>query len=138
MGASAWSLVGAVTSDPAGTSPGQNTGPGGDGPGTSPGFGNSARAGWPNVTTPIAITQVKPQYTADAMRAKVQGLVMIECIVLADGTVGDARILRSLDPIFGLDQQALTAARQWRFKPGLMNGKPVPVVVTIELSFMLR
>ena len=90
------------------------------------------------MTTPVVITQVKPQYTPEAMRAKVQGLVMVECVVLPDGTVGDARIIRSLDPVFGLDEKALAAAKQWRFKPGLMNGKPVPVMVSIELTFTLR
>jgi periplasmic protein TonB len=58
--------------------------------------------------------------------------------VLPDGTVGDARIIRSLDQRFGLDQEAIAAAKKWRFRPGLLNGKPVPVIVTIELSFMLR
>jgi protein TonB len=76
--------------------------------------------------------------TADAMRAKVQGSVWLECIVLPDGTVGDVRITRSLDSRFGLDEEAIAAARRWRFKPGLLNGRPVPVAVTIELMFSLR
>ena len=76
--------------------------------------------------------------TADAMRAKVQGSVWLECIVLPDGTVGDVRITRSLDSRFGLDQEAIAAARRWRFKPGLLNGRPVPVAITIELTFSLR
>lgn len=138
MGDAISAFVGVVTGEPAGESLGPNTGRGGDGngPGTSPFDG--PRPGWPGVTTPVVITQVRPQYTPDAMRAKVQGLVMVQCVVLPDGTVGDARIVRSLDPIFGLDQEAMTAAKKWRFKPGLLNGKPVPVVVTIELSFTLR
>jgi TonB family protein len=138
MGNAVLSLVGAVTSEPAGQSLGPNAGPGGDGPGPEPGFGDTARAGWPNVTTPIPITQVKPQYTSNAMRAKVQGAVRLECIVLADGTVGDVRLVRSLDGLHGLDEEAVAAAKKWRFKPGMMNGKPVPVIVTIELSFTLR
>ena len=120
-----------------GTGVGEGEGSGlgrGTGGGTG---GNSYRPG-NGVTVPQLVREVKPAYTAEAMRAKVQGLVMVECVVLPDGTVGDARILRSLDPVFGLDQQALMAAKKWRFKPGLMNGKPVPVVVTIELSFSLR
>ena len=137
IGDAASLLVGAVTSESAGDSLGRGNGPGGDGAGPS-GFGDAHRVGWPGVTTPVLITQVKPQYTADAMRAKVQGLVMVECVVMPDGTVGDARIVRSLDPRFGLDQEAITAAKKWRFKPGLLNGTPVPVIVTIELSFTLR
>jgi protein TonB len=136
MGDAMTSLAGAVSREP-GNSLGANTGRGGDGEGPGD-FGNSPRAGWPGVTTPVLITQVKPHYTAEAMRAKVQGLVMVECIVMPDGSVGDARIVRSLDPVFGLDQEAITAAKKWRFKPGLLNGTAVPVIVTIELSFMLR
>jgi len=48
------------------------------------------------------------------------------------------RVIRSLDPVFGLDQEALKAARQWRFVPGRRQGQPVPVLVSIELTFTLR
>jgi periplasmic protein TonB len=136
MGDAMSSLVGAVSREP-GDSRGANTGRGGDGEGPDS-FGHSQRVGWPGVTTPVVVTQVKPSYTAEAMRAKVQGLVIVECVVKPDGTVGDARIVRSLDPRFGLDQEAITAAKKWRFKPGLLNGTPVPVIVSIELSFTLR
>jgi protein TonB len=81
---------------------------------------------------------VKPQYTSDAMRAKVQGTVLLECVVRPDGSVGDVQILRSLDGVFGLDQEAIKAAKQWRFAPGTRLGEPVPVLVTIELTFTLR
>lgn len=87
---------------------------------------------------PTLIEQVRPSYTADAMRARVQGSVWIECVVLPDGSVGDLRIMRSLDRRFGLDDEAIKAARRWRFRPGRMNGVPVPVVVTIELMFSVR
>jgi protein TonB len=81
---------------------------------------------------------VKPQYTAEAMRAKVQGTVWLNCVVLPDGTVGNVEIVRSLDSSFGLDQEAVKAAKQWRFRPGVRQGEPVPVLVTIELTFTLR
>ena len=55
-----------------------------------------------------------------------------------DGTVGDVKVTRSLDPIFGLDQEAIKAAKQWRFRPGMRQGEPVPVIITIELTFTLR
>ena len=58
--------------------------------------------------------------------------------VLVDGTIGDIRILRSLDKQFGLDEEAIKAAKQWRFLPGRRFGEPVPVIVTIELAFTLR
>ena len=90
------------------------------------------------MTLPRSLREVKPAYTAEAMRAKVQGMVLVECIVMPDGNVGDAKIIRSLDPTFGLDQEALKAARQWKFLPGTRLGEPVPVIITIELTFTLR
>ena len=90
------------------------------------------------VTLPLLIKEVKPAYTSDAMRAKIQGTVLLECVVRPDGTVTDIQVLRSLDPTFGLDQEAIKAARQWRFRPGMRLGEPVPVLVTIELTFTLR
>jgi len=88
------------------------------------------------VTAPVVIKEAKPQYTADALHAGVQGTVSLECVVLPDGTVGEVRVTKALDP--GLDQEAIKAARQWTFKPGLKDGKPVPVRVSIELTFSLR
>jgi TonB family protein len=64
--------------------------------------------------------------------------VLLECIVRPDGTVSDVQVLRSLDPVFGLDQEAVKAAAQWRFAPGTRFGEPVPVLITIELQFTLR
>jgi len=90
------------------------------------------------VTTPVVLREVKPQYTSDAMRAKVQGAVWLECVVRADGTVGEVKVIRSLDSTFGLDLEAMKAARQWRFRPGTRMGEPVNVLVIIQLDFTLR
>jgi len=62
----------------------------------------------------------------------------VECVVQTSGTCAEARVVRSLDPTFGLDQEAIKAARLFRFKPGVRMGEPVPVLVTIELSFSLH
>jgi TonB family protein len=59
-------------------------------------------------------------------------------VVLPDGTVGNVEVVRSLDPVFGLDQEAIKAARQWRFVPGMRLGQPVPVLVVISMTFTLR
>ena len=88
------------------------------------------------VSPPRATHQVKPQYTADAMNAKVQGSVKLEVVVLPDGTVGDVTVVRSLDT--SLDLEAIKTVRQWRFEPGTKDGKPVPVQVEIEMTFTLR
>ncbi len=87
---------------------------------------------------PTVIRDVKPDYTTEAMRARVQGAVLVRAIVQADGTVRDVQVVRSLDPVFGLDQAAVRAAAQWRFRPALMAGQPVPMAITIELVFNLR
>lgn len=81
---------------------------------------------------------MKPKYTAKAMRAKIQGTVVLECVVLADGSVGDIKGVQFLDKAFRLDEEPIKAARQWRFVPGRRLGQPVPVWVTIELDFTLR
>ena len=62
----------------------------------------------------------------------------LEVVVLSDGTVGDVTVTKSLDPVFGLDEEAIRAARQWRFAPGTRFGEPVAVLVSIALEFNLR
>jgi protein TonB len=122
-----------------GTGTGIGTGTGsGLGEGRGGGTGGGVYRPGNGVTLPRVIREVKPEYSADAMRAKVQGVVLLECVVRPDGSVGDVQIVRSLDPTFGLDEKAVTAARQWRFAPGTRMGEPVSVLVTIELTFTLR
>jgi protein TonB len=125
----------------AGTGSGTGIGPGtgsGLGPGSGGGTGGGTYRPGNGVTTPVVVREVKPQYTSDAMRAKVQGSVWLECVVRPDGSVGDVKVIRSLDSTFGLDLEAMKAARQWRFRPGTRLGEPVPVVVIIQLDFTLR
>jgi protein TonB len=131
----------APTTGGAGSGPGTGAGSGqgsGLGPGYGGGFGGGAYRPGAGISLPTVLREVKPAYTADAMRAKVQGSVWLECIVMPDGSVGDVKVTRSLDPIFGLDQEAIKAAKNWRFKPGMRQGEPVPVIITIELTFTLR
>ncbi len=90
------------------------------------------------VTLPSVVKEVKPVYTLEAMQKKIQGSVWMRIVVLPDGTVGDMQVTRSLDAEYGLDRQAGTAARQWLFKPGTKDGKPVAVEVTLELTFTLK
>ena len=108
------------------------------GPGSGGGTGGGVYRPGNGVTLPRVLHEVRPQYTSDAMRAKVQGTVLLECVVRPDGCVGDVQVVRSLDPTFGLDQQAIKAAKQWRFAPGTRLGAAVPVQITIELTFTLR
>ena len=146
MSASEMTLPGVVSQSAtntggAGSGPGTGAGSGqgsGMGPGFGGGFGGGAYRPGSGVTLPSVIREVKPAYTADAMRAKVQGSVWLECIVMPDGSVGEVKVTRSLDPIFGLDQEAIKAAKLWRFRPGMRQGEPVPVIITIEMTFTLR
>lgn len=137
-----------------GTSPGRGTGPGGGGArgsGSGPrdgtgigdgprGSGGGAFESGPGVTDPQLIFEVKPTYTVSAMQAKLQGTVLMEATVLADGTVdpNSIRIVRSLDRALGLDEQAVRAVKQWRFRPGAYEGRAVAVRVIVELTFTLR
>jgi len=125
----------------AGTGRGSGIGSGtgsGLGPGSGGGTGGGVYQPGNGVTLPRVQHEERPAYTSDAMRAKVQGTVLLQCVVKPDGSVGDVQVVRSLDPTFGLDQQAVAAARRWRFFPGTRLGEPVSVLITIELTFTLR
>jgi protein TonB len=126
-----------------GSGPGTGSGDGpGDGPGLGPGkaggFGDGVYQPGTDVTVPLALHVVRPQYTTDAMRARLQGVVVIECIVRPNGACSDIRVVRSLDKSLGLDEEARRAAAAWRFKPGTYQGRAVPVAVRIELEFSVR
>jgi periplasmic protein TonB len=132
---------GSGTGGGAGTGTGSGIGPGtgsGLGPGSGGGTGGGVYRPGNGVNLPRVIREVRPNYTSDAMRAKVQGIVVLECVVRPDGSVGDVQVIRSLDSTFGLDQEAIKAAKQWRFQPGTRMGEPVPVLISIELTFTLR
>src|SRR5207302_3930444 len=91
----------------------------------------------PDLKLPLLRREVKPQYTAQAMSAKIQGTVLLGAVVSVDGSVSDIAVIRSVDQQFGLDHEAVVAAKQWRFEPATLRGQPVPTLVTIELTFRL-
>ena len=91
------------------------------------------------IAHPRLISSAQPRYTDEARRAKVQGVVELDVVVLADGNVGDVAVTKSLDKVHGLDQAAIAAAKRWKFRPSVdRNGNPVPVVVTLNLEFKLQ
>lgn len=131
--------------------PGTGDGAGsGDGPGDGAGRGRGLDDGLDentggrfyqpggDVTMPIEIRKGTPQYTSEAMRARAQGAIRVECVVQTNGTCTQIRVLRSFNPSFGLDEEAIKAAARWRFRPGMRRGQPVPVVVTMEIEFAVR
>jgi TonB family protein len=125
----------------AGTGVGTGIGNGvgsGLGEGSGGGTGGGVYRPGNGVESPRLLRSVRPNYTAEAMRAKMQGVVRLEGVVLPDGTVGDLKITRSLDAVFGLDQEAIKAAKQFRFVPGTRFGEPVAVLVSFEIEFTLR
>jgi len=87
------------------------------------------------IKPPTKIKNVTPLYSSVARAARVQGVVMIEVTIGPDGTVQVARVLHSV-PL--LDQAALDAVRQWEFTPTLLNGIPVPVIMTVTVNFTLQ
>ena len=89
-----------------------------------------------DVSAPIAIKRVDPVYTEVARSARIEGVVIIEAIIDTDGRVTDARVLKSLG--MGLDDSALEAVKRWRFKPGRLNGQPVPVIYNLTVNFRLQ
>jgi protein TonB len=90
------------------------------------------------VTLPVPVRSVKPGYTAAAMDAHIEGTVGLDIVVLADGKVSEVMVTQSLDKEYGLDTQAVEASRQWLFKPGTKDGKPVAVRVALEMTFTLK
>ena len=88
------------------------------------------------VKPPVLVREVKPKYTKGAMDRQVQGSVELEAVVKTDGTVGEVRVTKSLDP--ELDDEAISALKEWRFRPGTKDAKAVDVQVQIELTFTLK
>ena len=96
------------------------------------------RAKDPGVVLPVVVEHPNPRYTDEAREKRIQGMVELDAVVLADGTVGEVTVTKSLDETYGLDQAAVAALKQWLFKPGQKDGKSVPVRVAVEMSFRLK
>jgi protein TonB len=86
------------------------------------------------IKAPTQITKVQPVYPPIALNARVQGIVILEATIGVDGRVIDAKVLRSI-PL--LDQAAIDAVRQWAYTPTMLNGAPVPVIMTVTVTFNL-
>jgi len=83
---------------------------------------------------PGKLKNLNPVYPDIAKQARVQGIVILECVIGPRGDVTKVRVLRGI-PL--LDQAAITAVKQWVYTPTLMNGVPVPVVMTVTVNFRL-
>ncbi|MGA2271970.1 MAG: energy transducer TonB [Bryobacteraceae bacterium] len=108
---------------------------GGFGPGSDGGFGGGAYRVGNGVSAPVLLFKKEPEYSEEARKAKYQGTVVLAIEVDPSGRAVNPRVVRSLG--LGLDEKALEAVRQWKFKPGYKDGKPVTVAATIEVNFRL-
>ena len=89
-----------------------------------------------DVKAPVAISKVDPQYPEVARKARISGIVILECTINKNGDVTDVHVLKPLP--FGLDQAASDAVRKWKFKPGTLNGQPVDVLFNLTVQFKLN
>jgi TonB family protein len=120
----------------AGIGTGQDGGDGpGDGPGSGPGPGNGIYVPGGDVSAPIPVVAPDAEFSDEARRIKYQGICLISVIVDAQGNPQNPRVIRHLG--MGLDEKALEAVRRYKFKPARKNGRPVPVMITVEVNFRL-
>jgi len=134
-----------VLSNGSGSGGGMGTGSGGglgsgSGDGYGPGYGGNVGGGLYHigggVAAPVLLHQVDPEFSDEARRAKYQGICVISIIVDVNGNPTNPRVIRPLG--MGLDEKALEAVKQFRFKPAMKDGKtPVPVQIQVEVNFRL-
>lgn len=114
---------------------GNKIGPGeGHGPGGQPGVGSGGPLQHLSAL-PQVLWKIEPEYSEEARKVRHQGSVMLALEVGSDGRPKNIRVVRSLG--LGLDERAVEAVSQWRFKPGVFNGRPVSSPVSVEVSFRL-
>jgi len=122
-----------------GTGTGGGIGPGngnGYGPGSGGNYGGGLYSVGGGVSTPVLIHSVEAEFSDEARRAKYQGVCLVSIIVDRNGVPQNPRVVRPLG--MGLDEKALEAIKQYRFKPAMKDGKtPVPVMINVEIDFRL-
>ena len=87
------------------------------------------------IRPPAKIVNADPVYPPEAREARLQGVVIMEVTLSPTGEVSDVEVLRSVPQ---LDEAAVAAVRQWRYEPTLVDGEPVPILLTVTVNFMLR
>jgi protein TonB len=88
------------------------------------------------VREPVEVTRVQPIYPEAARRAHIQGIVILEAVITKEGNVESVRVLLGLNPL--LDTAAMRAVSQWKYRAATFNGRPVPVYLTVKLTFRLQ
>jgi protein TonB len=140
--ASAMPNIGMVNAPNVGISMGNGYGNGlgsGNGSGMGPGSGGNTGGGLRQVgggvSAPIEIYRVEPEFSEEARKAKLTGNVLVNLWVDRTGRVTHVSVLKGLG--MGLDEKAMEAVKQFRFKPAMENGKPVPVEMNIDVNFQI-
>jgi protein TonB len=87
------------------------------------------------VSPPTVIYRVEPVYTEAARHAGLTGVVVLSAIIRKDGSIEILKVVRGLG--LGLDENAVQALRQWKFRPGMRDGIPVDVAINVEVNFSL-
>lgn len=87
------------------------------------------------VSRPTLLRKVEPEYSEEARKAKIAGVVVLYCVIGPDGKAINIRVIKGLG--YGLDQKAIEAVKKWKFDPGRKDGKPVAVAATMEINFRL-
>jgi len=127
-------LIGNSLGNGAGSGLGSGSGAG-IGPGVGGNYGGGLRKVGGGVSAPQLVSKVEPEFSEEARHAKFMGTVTVNLIVDAEGRPQNVHVIRGVG--MGLDQKALEAVRQYRFKPALENGRPVPVQVNVEVQFSI-
>jgi TonB family protein len=121
-----------------GAGTGGGIGPGngdGYGPGSGGGMGGGVYRIGGDVSAPILINKVEPEYSEEARKAKYSGTVLLSIVVDANGLPRDIHVIRPLG--LGLDEKAIEAVMKWRFRPGMKGGRPVATQAQVEVNFRL-
>jgi protein TonB len=88
-----------------------------------------------DVKAPVIEHRVDPQYPDMARKTRVAGVVIVEAIINKDGSVEQVKVLKGLP--MGMSESAVEAVKQWKFKPGTLNGEPVDVIFNLTVTFKL-
>ncbi len=125
-------LVGMSMGNGRGTGLGSGTGDG-VGPGTAGGYGGGLRRIGGGVSAPVVLFAPEPEFSEEARKAKVSGDVTVYLQVDINGRPTHVRVQRGIG--LGLDEKALEAVRQYKFKPAFENGHPVTVEMNVVVNF---
>jgi protein TonB len=89
-----------------------------------------------DIVPPVKLHYPQPRYTEEGRLSRIQGVVILEAIIDAEGNVHDVKVLKGLP--MGLAESATETAREWKFKPAMLNGQPVPVYLNLTIHFSLQ